>query len=239
MLNFYFFHVGQDIFLAKMLVGSIKISNPSSKIYQITDNDSPEVQQIDGCLRFNGKNENIMKFRMETYASINIKQGKNAIFLDTDMLVVKELNEKILFKENDIVFCERQFDSENEVNVNYNDLNMYEFKNMKMGEAWPYLGCFLAIRNKNPIYRMNKIYNILDEKYKRWYGDQIVLKIFASRFPKEITFVGENQYACVPGALFANKNKSISKNVHILHFKGKKYKNIMVKSYNHLLNNRT
>ena len=33
---------------------------------------------------------------------------------------------------------------------------------------------------------MNKIYNILDEKYKRWYGDQIVLKIFASRFPKKL-----------------------------------------------------
>ena len=42
------------------------------------------------------------------------------------------------------------------------------------GEVWPYLGYFLAIRNKNSIYRMNKIYNILDEKYKRWYGDQIV-----------------------------------------------------------------
>ena len=54
---------------------------------------------------------------------------------------------------------------------------------MKMGEVWPYLGCFLAIRNKNSIYRMNKIYNILDEKYKRWYGDQIA-KIFASNFKK-------------------------------------------------------
>ena len=237
MINFYFFHVGSDVSLPEMLVGSIKISNPKSKIYQITDNDSPEVEQLDGCFRFNGNKENIMKFRMETYASINLKKGENAIFLDTDMLVVRELKEKILFKEKDIVFCQRQFDYENLVNVDYEDLNMLEFKNMKMGQAWPYLGCFLAIRNENPIFRMNEIYNILDEKYKRWYGDQIVLKKFASRFSNKITFVGENEYACVPRALFDNKNKSTSKNVYILHFKGKNYKNIMVKSYNYLLRN--
>ena len=41
MINFYFFHVGSDVSLPEMLVGSIKISNPKSKIYQITDNDSP------------------------------------------------------------------------------------------------------------------------------------------------------------------------------------------------------
>lgn len=239
MLSFYFFHIGQDIFLPKMLVCSIKISNPLSKIYQITDNDSPEVEKIDGCIRFNGNKENIMKFRMETYASLDVKKNENAIFLDTDMLVVKKINEKSLFKQNDIVFCKRQFDYDSLVNIDYNNLNMLEFQNMKMGEAWPYLGCFLAIRNKNSISIMNEMYNILDEKYKRWYGDQIVLKKFASRFPKKITFVEENEYACVPGALFANKNKPISKNVHILHFKGKKYKNIMVKSYNHLLRNKT
>ena len=31
-------------------------------------------------------------------------------FLDTDMLVVKELNEKIFLKK--MIFCERQFDCE-------------------------------------------------------------------------------------------------------------------------------
>ena len=239
MINFYFFHVGGDVSLPKMLVGSIKISNPKSKIYQITDNDSPELEQLDGCFRFNGIKENIMKFRMETYASINIKKSENAIFLDTDMLVVKELNEKILFKENDIVFCQRQFNFNVPVNINYNNLDMVEFKNMKMGEAWPYLGCFLAIKNKNPIHIMNEMYDILDEKYKFWYGDQIILKKFASKFSEKITFVLENEYACVPDALFGNKNKSILKNVYILHFKGKQYKNIMVKSFNHLLKNKT
>ena len=96
-----------------------------------------------------------------------------------------------------------------------------------------------APRNQNPIFRMNEMYNILDEKYKRWYGDQIVLKKFASRFPNKITFVGENEFACVPRALFDNKNKSTSEDVYILHFKGKNYKNIMVKSYNYLLKNRS
>ena len=121
MINFYFFHVGGDVSLPEMLVGSIKISNPKSKIYQITDNDSPEVDQLDGCFRFNGNKENITKFRMETYSSINIKKNENAVFLDTDMLVVRELKEKIIFKKKDIVFCQRQFGCENLVNVDYED----------------------------------------------------------------------------------------------------------------------
>ena len=57
------------------------------------------IEQLDGCFRFNGNKENIMKFRMETYSSINIKRNENAVFLDTDMLVVRELKEKIILKK--------------------------------------------------------------------------------------------------------------------------------------------
>ena len=46
MINFYFFHVGDDVSLPEMLVNSIKISNPKSEIYQITDNE-PEYADLD------------------------------------------------------------------------------------------------------------------------------------------------------------------------------------------------
>ena len=38
---------------------------------------------------------------------------------------------------------------------------------------------------------MNKIYDELEEKYKYWYGDQLVLKKFASDNPSSVSIVSE------------------------------------------------
>ena len=238
MLSFYFFHIGDDKDLPEMLAHSVKISNSGCKVYQISDYDSPEVSNVDQCFRFKGNISNIMKFRMETYSKINLEKNTPAIFLDTDMLVFKKLNEKQLFRNNDFVFCRREIDSQNDVNINYNNLNMVEYKNKKIGDVWPYLGCFFAIKNINPFIEMNKMYDHLDEKYKYWYGDQTVLKQYVINNKKKITFVGEKEYACAPDALFGSDGSDIKKNLKIIHFKGKKYKKLMFKSYKHLVQNK-
>ena len=238
MLSFYFFHIGDDKDLPEMLVHSLKISNPGCKVYQISDYDSPEVSNVDKCFRFKGNVSNIMKFRMETYSKIKLEKNIPAIFLDTDMLVFKKLNEKQLFKENNFVFCKREIDIDNYVNVNYNNLNMVELKNKKIGDVWPYLGCFFAIKDINPFIEMNNMYDHLDEKYRYWYGDQIVLKQYAIKNKKNITFVGEKEYACAPEALFGSDSLDIRQKFKIIHFKGKKFKKLMIKSYNHLINNK-
>ena len=235
MLNFYFFHIGDDKDLPEMLVHSIKISNSDCKVYQISDYDSPEISKVDKCFRFEGNVSNIMKFRMESYSKINLEKDIPTIFLDTDMLVVKKLNEKKMFKNKNIVFCKREMHSDKYINLNYDDLNMIEFKNKKLGDVWPYLGCFFAIKNINPFIEMNKMYDLLDEKYKYWYGDQTILKQYVINDKKNITFVGENEYACLPEALFGPNGNNIRQKLNILHFKGKKFKKLMIKSYKHFI----
>ena len=37
MINFYFFHIGENVSLPKMMVQSIRITNGNSQIFQITD----------------------------------------------------------------------------------------------------------------------------------------------------------------------------------------------------------
>ena len=112
---------------------------------------------------------------------------------------------------------------------------MIELKNQKLGDVWPYLGCFFAIKNINPFFEMNKMYDLLDEKYNYWYGDQTILKQYATINEKNITFVGENEYACLPEALFGPNGNNIRQNLNILHFKGKKFKKLMIKSYEHFI----
>lgn len=225
MINFYFFHVGDDQFLPNMMINSIRKTNINSKIYQLTDRFSPEVKDVDKCYRFDGYIKNIMKLRMEAYSKVKSIENSYSIFVDTDMLVLQKINEAELFQNFNTIFCKREIGLGLNVNINFKNMNMVEYKNITLGDAWPYLGCFIALKNHSPLIEMNEIYNKLDKKYKIWYGDQIALKKFVNIHSKTISFVGENEYAYLP-----NGNQIPSK-TKILHFKGEKLKKLMKKYY--------
>ena len=76
------------------------------------------------------------------------------------------------------------------------------------------MGCFIATKNQNLYSDMDKMYEQLDEKYKFWYGDQIVLKKYYEIFDQSINLVDELEY----GNLDTNVNSF--KNIKIMHFKG-------------------
>jgi len=219
MINFYFFHIGDNISLPKMMVESIRITNVNSQIFQITDRFSPEIKNIDKCFRFDGNIKNIMKFRMEAYSNVELVDNVPALFLDTDMLILKKINHIDLFKKYEVVLCKREIEVDLKVNINFKKMNMVEYKNSTMVEAWPYLGCFIAIKNSKCLNQMNEIYNKLETKYKIWYGDQIALKKFADF--NYVDCVGENEYAYIPN------NIKVPENAKILHFKGESLKNLM------------
>ena len=69
------------------------------------------------------------------------------------------------------------------------------------------------------------MYNNLEQKYKFWYGDQIVLKDFDLKNKTKTAFVYESEYAYLP------LNNKISKQAKIVHFKGKKLKSYMKSCY--------
>lgn len=231
MIDFYFFQIGDEAELAKMMISSIRQTNKSSRIYQLTDKKTKKIKTTDGCYRFDGNTNTIMKFRMEAYSKTILNKGRFSIFLDTDMLVLKEIKLNNLFEKSDLVLCKRELNATQLVNINFNDMNMEEYKGKMMFEAWPYLGCFIGVNNSENLIKMNQMYNELEQKYKLWYGDQIVLKKFALENPTKTSFVNETEYAYLP------LNNRISKQAKIIHFKGKKLKSYMKTCYQYFFKN--
>ena len=225
MIDFYFFHVGNESEQPQMLVNSILKTNVNCKIYQLTDQFTPIVKNIDNCYRYDCENsKNIMKFRMEAYARTNLNKNRFSIFLDTDMLVLKKINLSQQFKNSDVVLCQREINAHHYVNLNYNDMDMKEYNGLTMGEVWPFLGCFIAVKDNINLLKMNEIYNELEDKYKYWYGDQTVLKKFALDHPSLISIVSEKEYSDLP------LNSTINPNAKIVHFKGQ-HKHLMKAVY--------
>ncbi|MDA9164941.1 hypothetical protein N9O66_03175 [Alphaproteobacteria bacterium] len=225
MIDFYFFHIGDEIDLPKMLVNSILKTNKNSRVFQLTDKITKKIDNTYDCYRFNGDKNSIMKFRMEAYSKTFLNNGRFSIFLDTDMLVLKEINLNKLFGKSDLILCKRELNANLLVNIDFNNMNMKEYEGKTMIEAWPYLGCFIGVKDSKTLIEMNQMYDNLENKYKLWYGDQIILKKYALENPRKTSFIGENEYACVP------VNNKISKQANIIHFKGKKLKPYMKTCY--------
>ena len=233
MIDFYFFHIGNDNDLAQMMINSIKFTNKNSKIYQLTDKNTPQIDKVDDCYRFDGNKNNIMKFRMEAYSKTQLNKNRYSLFLDTDMLVLKKLNLSKYFKNSEVLLCKREINVHQIVNIDFNNMDMQEYNNKSVGEVWPYLGCLIGVKNSSSLIRMNQMYNNLEEKYKIWYGDQIILKTFVHQNYSKTSFVGELEYAHVPS------DNKISKDTKIIHFKGNRLKPYMKICYEYFFKHLT
>ena len=115
-----------------------------------------------------------MKFRFEAFSKINLDSKTSNLFIDEDMLIINKIEPNEIFNGYETTFCKRYFNTKSLVNIDFQNLNMTEYKNKTL--LWPFMGCFIATKNQNLYSDMDKMYEQLDEKYKFWYGDQIVLK---------------------------------------------------------------
>jgi len=219
MTQFYFLHIGGINDIVQMFIQSIRITNPNSKIIQITDTRSEKISFVDNCIRYEGDVSNLMKFRTEAFSKIKFDDNSANIFLDSDMLIIKKINTEILFNDFQSVLCQRFYDVDEPVNFNYMNLKMFENINKKLGDVWPILGCFIALKNENVFQEVNDIYDQLEKKYYKWYGDQIALKIFYDKNKKNIKLVNEKIFANA----YPDENYVES---YILHFKGNKKKSM-------------
>jgi hypothetical protein len=86
---FVFLQVGNDPNV-ELMVDSIKISNPYSKIIQCSDLDTNKIKGVSEVFRISSDTNNLMTFRLEAFAKLNLNEP--AIYLDSDMLVLKKIN---------------------------------------------------------------------------------------------------------------------------------------------------
>ena len=219
-IEFVFFHVGEDISLPSSLVSSIKQTNPKSTILQLTDLVSPEVNGVNEVHRYQLPTEFIMMARSEAYA--NLPSSTNLrVFLDTDMLVVNELQTQEFQETCDVYFCRRFYDTDRPVNIDFRDMAMHEYSGVTMGEAWPFLGCFIASRDSTYLGKIHGEMKRLDSKYQKWYGDQIALAKLARQGYANVGEVSEEVYAHLYDGNLEKLMSSIFQGaVKIIHFKG-------------------
>ena len=134
---FCFFQIGEVIF-TELLIKSIRKYVPVSYIIQSTDIKTKAISGVDKTFRYDGDISNLMTFRLESNA--NIELSAQTIFLDTDMLVLRNFT-LANFNSYDVVLCQREFDIEGIVNTKFNGMNMTMYENKTLKEAWPFLGC--------------------------------------------------------------------------------------------------
>ena len=215
-MNIAFVTFGKSLnHLGKILTFSLRKSNPNSNIIQITDDISNKINGIDDIIIHSFDSNKFMFDRLNSQI-LTLKKFGPTIFLDTDMIVVKNLYEihKLLFKF-DLIISKR---SKNfMLKESYNDLQFPEFRKKLVNEIMPYNGGFVACKNIESLELVQKYYLILNENYFKWFGDQIAIKraIDEKKFLTKI--VKEEIYNYSPVNYMDFK-----KEVAIYHFKGGK-----------------
>ena len=216
-INFVFLHVGEDT-RPNLLVKSSRKYFEKSYIYQCTDLASKEVDGVDKVFRYDGDIKNIMRFRLEVFSLLNIQE--KAIYLDTDMLVINKFD--IDITHCDAILCKRSFDLDNLFNTSFRDMDLSEYKNMTLGDVYPFLGCFTVTKSSDFWKEAFNIQKSLDKKFHYWYGDQEALKIIKEKNIFNIDTVQESIFACLPEQIDELNLPNI------IHFKGAARKNFML-----------
>jgi len=198
---------------ADLLVKSIKKTNSNCRIIQISNKEDRNISDIDEKIILDFKSAIFMLVRLESQIAVLEKFGPT-IFLDTDMLVNKDLSaifDKLL--NNDIVFTQRK--SNFYINDTFQNIKFPEFTNKTINEVMPYNAGFIGVSNISISKKLLQLCLELPARFHYWYGDQVALKKIYDTKEFKISLLDSNYNYNV---------KDISdydKNICIYHFKGR------------------
>ncbi len=210
---------------ADILVKSIKKNNSNCRIIQVSTEKDRNVIGVDEKLIFDFKPNTFMMNRLESQIIV-VKQYGPTVFLDSDMLVNKDLNEVFnLLKKNDLIITERKnnfyipdtitYSSTDFIKKRSISIQYPEFTNKTINEVMPYNGGFIGASNIPVLKKLLQIYLDLPSKFYIWFGDQVALKKIYDAKEFKISVLGSN---------YNHNVKDISnydKNICVYHFKGR------------------
>ena len=214
MKNIAFVSIGDESHnCADLLVKSIKKTNSNCRIIQISNKEDRNISDIDEKIIFDFKSATFMFNRLESQIAVLEKFGPT-IFLDTDMLVNKDLSaifDRLL--NNDIVFTQRK--NNFYINDTFQNIKFPEFTNKTVNEVMPFNGGFLGVSNIAVQKKLLQIYLELPSKFHYWYGDQVALKKIYDTKEFKISLLDSNYNYNVKD--ISNYDKKIC----VYHFKGR------------------
>jgi hypothetical protein len=206
--HFAFFHVGQDISAPQKMVKSILRYNPDAFVVMFTDDATPDVMGITHRLESEVNREELCYHRIKAYAERAF--DKPTLYLDTDMLVQGKIDVEELLGGGDTAFCRRRFQRDMFFNIEQRGLKFPEYEGKTIDQVYPYVGCAVVSR-KNEFWKsLLNIYDSLDPKFRKWYGDQEAMRIYAEKYG--VAEIPESIYGCLP--------EHKTDDAKIIHYKG-------------------
>ena len=208
--TFVFFRTGTEdqIWYTRKFVESLRASNHDARIIMCTDSKTPV---IDSTERFelDSDSTDFMEYRLRIYAALGLKYP--AMYLDDDMIVCSEMFPDALLGEQRVLFCERSFNRDASFNASMKGLDFSEYQGKSLYEVFPYLACTTVTKDHTVWSELLEILDHIDPKYRKWYGDQEAMKIWAKMNP--VGTLAESEYGCLP-------EYTENRNPKILHYKG-------------------
>jgi hypothetical protein len=211
MSTFVFFHVGDDLTWPRKLIASVRKSNPNAEIIMASDPQTPVVEGVNRRVDIKGDRDEIMLMRVAGFAAAQV--GKPALYLDTDMVVLENIDVEALLGRKDAVLCKRFFNKEAIFNHNLRGMDFSEYKGMTLNEVYPILACATVTRDWKPWGQMTAMMEYIHKKFKRWYGDQEVLRLYSNE--DNVGYLCESEYACLP-----EFERTVKLRPKIIHYKG-------------------
>ena len=205
-----FFHVGDDISYPQRMVKSVLRYNPDAYIVMCTDTDTPDVMGVSYRFEIEIDRDEMLYGRIKAYARLAWEMEGPAIFLDTDMLVQGEIDPTTMLADAEVAVCRRSFNCDSEFNIELRGLVFDEHKGKTMDQVYPYVFCALVTDGPKFWEDLLAVYDTLDPKYRKWYGDQEALRVYAKS--NEVATFPESIYGCLP--------EHKTDDAKILHYKG-------------------
>ena len=208
-----------------MLCRSAKLAygTQEHRIIHICDSNTNPIEGSDQT--FEAKEipiDTIMYARLWAYEQAAKAFQEQLIFLDTDMLITKPIQSSAC--STSTVLCRRSFnnDAQGAIQAQTPDglINFGFDPSQTIGELFPYLGCYLETASHEFLVAARAFLSGQSRELQQWYGDQLAIKEVAQQEPYIIKEVSEQTHACLPEKL----GLSAIDEVHILHFKGQRKK---------------
>lgn len=225
--TFVFFHVGANLNMPEMLTKSIRITNGKARIIQCTDYETPVVENVDIVHRVVLDTSRLMQGRLKAFSTLGLRE--EAIYLDTDMLVVKPINVFALLQNQRASLCSRSFGLTGVFNTQQRGLDFSEFYGRPLGNVYPFVACSTVTDSCAIWTEWEKILEGLDPKFSIWYGDQEAMKIWARDNQTNMSTHDESIFGCLP------EERAHLVNASILHFKGLQRKRLMELFFNNMI----
>jgi hypothetical protein len=215
--TFVFLCVGDNTVLPTVMVRSIRAVDRGARIIQCSDAATPAVEGVDQVARSTGDPNQLMLFRLQSFADLAITEP--ALYMDMDMVCVRRIDPGAILGDAEVALCKREYGLKTP--ALYGGMDLSEYAGCMIGEVWPYVACCTVTRTPQFWADCRDNLLTLDAKYLRWFGDQEAIRNVAATNRYKVCHLPESEYGHVP-------HDKTGGTPSLIHFKGRKGKMAMI-----------